>query len=138
MGLAHRLKTASLQQLQDVNRELWLLLSIFVVAAALNILVDSHPMLLTLYSLPTLYSAYTYGRRHATLTAIASVSVIGSLMYYNPLIFSQKTATPVLEAKWYDLTVWGGVLVITAYSQERFTNERNSIFASFAARIMVC
>jgi putative nucleotidyltransferase with HDIG domain len=105
-----------LEQLQAVNRELWLLLSLFAIAAVLNLLVDSHRMLLTLYSLPTLYSAYFYGRRHATLTAVASIAVMGLVMHYNPLMFARHTPTPLLEDRWYDLTIWGGVLVITAYA----------------------
>ena len=116
LDLLSRLRSASLAQLQAVNRELWLLLSLFVMAAVLNLLVDSHRMLLTLYGLPTLYSAYFYGRRHATLTAIASVAVIGLLMHYNPVMFSRHNPTPLLEDRWYDLTIWGAVLVITAYS----------------------
>lgn len=112
-----RLKSESLEQLQAVNRELWLLLSLFVMAAVLNLLVDSHRMLLTLYGLPTLYSAYFYGRRHATLTAVASVAIIGLLMHYNPLMFARHTTpAPLLADRWYDLTIWGAVLVITAYS----------------------
>jgi putative nucleotidyltransferase with HDIG domain len=105
-----------LEQLKAVNRELWLLLSLFVMAAVLNLLVDSHRMLLTLYGLPTLYSAYFYGRRHATLTAVASVAVIGLLMHYNPLMFARRAPSPLLADRWYDLTIWGAVLVITAYS----------------------
>jgi putative nucleotidyltransferase with HDIG domain len=116
LDLFTRLKVATLEQLHAVNRELWLLLSLFAMAAVLNMLVDSHRMLLTLYGLPTLYSAYFYGRRHATLTAIASVAVIGLIMRYNPSMFSHHTATPLLADRWYDLTIWGGVLVITAYS----------------------
>jgi len=116
VGLFARLKSATFEQFQEVNRELWLLLSLFAVAAVLNLLVDSHRMLLTLYSLPTLYSAYFYGRRHATLTAVASVGVIGLLMHYNPLLFARHTPAPLLADRWFDLTIWGGVLVITAYS----------------------
>jgi len=115
LGMAGRFKSVGLQQLKEVNRELWLLLSLFMMAAVLNLVVDSHRMLLTLYSLPTLYSAYSFGRRHATLTAVASVAVIGLLMHYNPLLFAQHAPTPVLQDRWYDLTVWGGVLMITAY-----------------------
>jgi putative nucleotidyltransferase with HDIG domain len=116
VGLFARLKTSTFEQLQAVNRELWLLLSLFAMAAVLNLLVDSHRMLLTLYGLPTLYSAYFYGRRHATLTAVASVAVIGLLMHYNPLMFARHTPAPLLADRWYDLTIWGAVLVITAYS----------------------
>jgi putative nucleotidyltransferase with HDIG domain len=115
LRLAGRIKSAG-SRFQEVNRELWLLLSIFVIAALLNLLVDGHRMLLTLYSLPTLYSAFSYGRRHATLTAVASVGVVGLLMHYNPQMFSQHMQAVVLQERWYDLVIWGGVLVITAYA----------------------
>lgn len=115
LGLAEKVKSAA-SHLHDVNRELWLLLSIFVIAAVLNFLVDSHRMLLTLYSLPTLYSAYSYGRRHATLTAVASLAVMGLLIHFNPQMFAQQAQAPVLEEKWYDLAIWGAVLMVTAYA----------------------
>ena len=53
-----RIHTDGLRRLADVNRELWLLLSLFALAALLNSLLDSHHMLLGLYTLPTLLSAY--------------------------------------------------------------------------------
>ncbi|MFI5102941.1 MAG: hypothetical protein ACHP9V_06190, partial [Terriglobales bacterium] len=66
-----RLRSEGLRRISEANRELWLLLSIFVLTALLNSLLDSHHMLLGLYTLPTLFSAYVYGRRHATLTALS-------------------------------------------------------------------
>ncbi len=110
------LKAKTLSALGDVNRELWLLLSIFVMAAVLNFLVDSHRMLLAFYSLPTLYSAYCYGRRHATLTAISSMAVVGLLMHWNPNLFSQRPTHLLLDDKWWDLVIWGGVLTVNAYA----------------------
>ncbi len=47
----------ALRQFSQVNNELWLLLSIFVVAILLNTALDAHRMLLGLYTLPTLFSA---------------------------------------------------------------------------------
>ena len=41
-------------------------------AALIHFLVASQAMALVFYFLPTLYSAYYFGRRHATLTACAS------------------------------------------------------------------
>ncbi|MEO2197941.1 MAG: hypothetical protein ABGY72_17880, partial [bacterium] len=61
------------RQLEQVNKERWLLLSLFAIAALLNFIVSSQRMVLGFYTLPTVASAYLYGRRHATLTALASV-----------------------------------------------------------------
>ena len=60
-----------MRSLERVNKELWLLLSMFIIALLLNYLVDAQRMVLSFYTLPTLVSAYLYGRRHATLTAFA-------------------------------------------------------------------
>ena len=42
-------------------------------------------MVLSFYTLPTLGSAYLYGRRHATLTAFGSVLLVCLMTWYNPV-----------------------------------------------------
>lgn len=104
--------------LANVNKELWLILSLLILAAIMNYLVAAQSMILGFYTLPTLFSAYFYGRRHATLTAFASVFLIGLLVYYKPFLFT-KTSIPQfldLEVFWYDIISWGGVLIITGYT----------------------
>ena len=62
-----------LGRLEEVNKELWLLLSLFAICLVLNLVVDAQRMVLSFYTIPTLGSAYLYGRRHATLTALALI-----------------------------------------------------------------
>lgn len=102
--------------LADVNKELWLILSVFSIAAVMNHLVAGHRMVLGFYTLPTLFSAYFYGRRHATLTAFASVFLVGLLARYNPGWFTPVPAAEFLKGHWFDITAWGGILVVTAYT----------------------
>jgi integral membrane sensor domain MASE1 len=97
------------------SQELWIVLSVFAIAAILNTLVDAHRMVLGFYTLPTLYSAYTYGRRHATLTAFLSVFLVILLTVYNPTLFSHQFSGVDGETKWFDIAVWAGILVVTAY-----------------------
>jgi hypothetical protein len=59
-----------LRRIKEVNGELWLLLSMFLIAMLLNYMVSMHRVVLGFYVLPTIFSAYFYGRRHATLTAL--------------------------------------------------------------------
>ena len=59
--------------LAKINQELWLVLSLFIIAGLFNWLVASRRMILGLYTLPTIFSAYVYGHRHAVLTASASI-----------------------------------------------------------------
>lgn len=98
-----------------MRQELWLLLSLFFIAFVMNSMVASHTMLLGFYTLPTLYSAYKYGRRHAVLTAFASVFLVVLLTAFNPTLFSRRVLATAHD-KWFELMVWGGILVVTAYA----------------------
>jgi len=99
---------------RKINPELWLLLFLVVIAAMLNFLVASQRMALVFYFLPTLYSAYHFGRRHATLTAVASIVLVVLLVYMNPTMFRRHLEIPL--GLWFDVTVWGGVLMVAGYA----------------------
>jgi putative nucleotidyltransferase with HDIG domain len=103
------------ERIRDVNRELWLLLSMFVIAGLLNWVVASHGVILEFYTLPTLFSAYVYGRRHAVMCAIASILLVIGITALNPALFASSPDVD-LRTKWFDLTIWGGLLTITAYA----------------------
>ncbi len=110
------MSSATIRRLAEVNKELWLLLSLFAIAAVLNFLVAAHGVVLGFYTLPTVFSAYFYGRRHATLTAFASVFLVMLVVYFNDNLFSGSTAVPATQEKWFEITVWGGILVLTGYA----------------------
>src|SRR5437660_12918307 len=78
--------TPPLRHLERVNKELWLILSMFFIALLLNFIVDGQRMMLSFYTLPTLGSAYLYGRRHATFTAFASVLLVILLTIASPRV----------------------------------------------------
>ena len=99
---------------RKINPELWLLLFLVVIAAMLNFFVASQRMALVFYFLPTLYSAYHFGRRHATLTAVASIVLVVLLLYVNPSLFRRHVEMPL--ALYFDLTVWGGILMVAGYA----------------------
>jgi putative nucleotidyltransferase with HDIG domain len=103
-------------QLVEANKELWLILSMIMIIGSMNYLLTSQRMLLGLYTLPTLFSAYFFGRRHATLTAIASVLIVSIAIYYNPSWLIETKGTAIMEDKWFDIMAWGGILMITAYA----------------------
>ena len=105
-----------LGRLEEVNKELWLLLSLFGICLLLNLVVDGQRMVLSFYTLPTLGSAYLYGRRHATLTAFGSVLLVCLMTWYNPVLFAATSGVAVPAGRWLDIIVWGGVLMITGYS----------------------
>src|SRR5664279_4047769 len=102
-GLETELKKSLLKQCAEVNRELWLVLSLFIIAALCNFLIANRGMLLSFYTFPTLFSAYYYGRRHATLTALASVLMIVLITFLNPGIFDRGQDVIITSQKWFDI-----------------------------------
>ncbi len=97
------------RRLAEVNKEWWLLLSLLIIAAVLNLLSYQNQMLLGLYTLPTLFSAYFYGRRHATLTALASVALVG-------ILYGLGWPAWLAKSTWYEVTVWGATLLVIGYA----------------------
>ena len=100
--------------MKKINPELWLLLFLVLIAAMVNFLVSSQNLTLLFYFLPVLYSAYHFGRRHATMTAVASVALVVLLTYFNPVAFRRRVEMPY--AAWFDLAGWGGVLTLSGYT----------------------
>src|ERR1022692_513087 len=98
----------------QVNKELWLILTVFLIAYIVNKVVSSQRLMLSFYTLPTLFSAYFFGRRHAIMTAVFSVLVVGSVAYSNPTLFEPQVTAPF--DRWFDMAVWSGFLVLTAYA----------------------
>ncbi len=107
------MKASTFRQLEQVNKELWVLLSLFIIALVLNVAISSGRTLLGLYTLPTIASAYLYGRRHATLTAFASVLLVVLLTAVNTNAVEGGPRAGNGIDKWLDITAWGGILIIT-------------------------
>ena len=99
---------------RKINPELWLLLFLVLIAALLNFIIASQRMALVFFFLPTLYSAYHFGRRHATLTAVASIILVVLLVFMNPGMSRRRIEIPF--GIWFDLVVWGGVLMLAGYA----------------------
>jgi putative nucleotidyltransferase with HDIG domain len=116
-----------IEYVKDVNRELWLVLSLFVIAGIVNWLVKSNGMLLALYALPTLYSAYTYGRRHAVMTAVASIILVVSILWTNPELLVAAAGLGELD-RWMSVVVWGASLTITAYAMGTLYDRKEKHF----------
>lgn len=102
-------------RLTKVNQELWLILSLFIIVGLLNWFFSKGRMVLGLYTLPTLFSAYTYGRRHAVLTAVSSILLVTTLIVTSPQFLVAAVGVPVFET-WADFGIWTGLLILTAYA----------------------
>lgn len=120
------MKALTVGRLEQVNKELWLVLSLFSIALLLNYIVASQRMVLGLYALPTLGSAYFYGRRHATLTAVASVLLVVLLQYHREPALTQTAEILPGFDRWIDVTVWGGTLMVTGYLMGTLYEHKNA------------
>ena len=120
------MSSTAMRHLERVNKELWLVLSMFVIALLLNALLDTQRTVLYFYTLPTVASAYIYGRRHATLTAFASVLLVTLLTMTTRGLFRGATVVSTLETAWPDLTAWGGILIVTAYLMGTLYEHKNA------------
>ena len=101
--------------MSKVNKELLLLLSLFVIAAGLQFFAGSLRMALCFYFLPTLFSAYHFGRRHATLTAFGCIVLVVLLNFLDGMVPVHRTFVLPYE-NLFELAVWGGILVVTSYA----------------------
>src|SRR3984893_8988779 len=110
------MKSPWLRRLSEINGELWLILSLFLIAMLLNYMVSMHRAVLGFYFFPTIFSAYFYGRRHATMTALLSFALVVSLTYFNPSLFTFRGGQTLADSKWFDITLWGATLIVTAYA----------------------
>jgi putative nucleotidyltransferase with HDIG domain len=119
-------KSRVVRQFEEINKELLLVFSLFVLAGVLNTLVASQRVVLGLYTLPTVFSAYQYGRRHATLTAVASVLMLMLLTWFNPQLLGSQTQAEIVGAKWIDMTIWGGTLMVTGYLMGTLCDHRTA------------
>jgi putative nucleotidyltransferase with HDIG domain len=121
------MKHSAVRRFEQVNKELWILLSLFLIALLLNHVVASQRMVLGFYVLPTLGSAYLYGKREATLTALASVLMVVLLLMYGDAFYPGRL--PMVGepgwTKWLDVTVWGGSLLITGYLMGTLCERKN-------------
>jgi putative nucleotidyltransferase with HDIG domain len=118
-------QTTAIRHFERVNKELWLILSMFIIVLVLNLVFDQQRMVLGFYTLPTVASAFFYGRRHATLTAFASVLLVVLLRLTTPAGFGGNPGTTDLSA-WLDVVAWGGTLILTGYFMGSLYDHKNA------------
>jgi len=107
-------KRPALRRLVEANKELWLIFTIFLFTLVVNYLVSAQRLMLSFYTLPTIFSAYFFGRRHATMTAVFTSLMMFLLVYSNPGLFTSDSRT--IFDKWFDLATWSGFLILIAYA----------------------
>jgi hypothetical protein len=100
--------------MSKIAKESILLLSLFLIAATVQFFAQSLPMALCFYFLPTLYSAYYFGRRHATLTAFACVFLVILLDFLNNLMPRHRVLS-LPDERLFNFAIWAGILAVAGY-----------------------
>jgi len=126
--------------MNKIVKESILLLSLFMIAALVQFFAQSLPMALCFYFVPTLYSAYFFGRRHATLTAFACVFLVILLDFLNNIMPAHRTLTLPGE-RLFNFAIWAGSLAVTGYVMgtlyERKEAMTSDIRESFSGLLLV-
>ena len=112
-------------RIEEVNKELWLLLSLFGICLLLNLAVDGQRMVLSFYTLPTLGLGVPVwpatrdadGARQRPARLPDDVVQPGALR-------AATADMDVSAGRWLDITVWGGVLIVTGYSMGTLYDHR--------------
>lgn len=122
------------------GKESVLLLSLFLIAATVQFFAQSLPMALCFYFLPTLYSAYYFGRRHATLTAFACVFLVILLDFMNNMMPKHRVLS-LPDERLFNFAIWAGILAVTGYAMgtlyERKQAMTTDIRESFSGLLLV-
>ena len=133
-------RSGAVIEMSKVTKELVLLLSLFLIAATLQYFAESLPMALCFYFLPTLYSAYHFGRRHATLTAFACIFLVILLKVFSNIVPAHR-ALVLPEMRLFNFAIWAGILAVTSYGMgtlyERKQAMTNDIRDSFSGLLVV-
>jgi hypothetical protein len=139
-GTMNRNTESGTQQMSKIAKESILLLSLFLIAATMQFFAQSLPMALCFYFLPTLYSAYFFGRRHATLTAFACIFLVVLLDFVNNLM-PRHPVLSVPGERLFNFAIWAGILAVAGYAMgtlyERKQAMTNDIRESFSGLLLV-
>jgi hypothetical protein len=126
--------------MSKIAKESILLLSLFLIAAMVQFFAQSLPMALCFYFLPTLYSAYFFGRRHSTMTAFAGVFLVVLLDFLNNMMPAHRVLTLPGE-RLFNFAIWAGVLVVVGYVMGTLYERKQAMTAdireSFSGLLLV-
>lgn len=141
-GVAGSNASRSLQVFKQINKELWIVLSMLGIAWMLNYTLASQYLLLGFYTLPAVVSAYLFGRRQAVLTAFASILLVGVVSYFNPGRFDSGPLAGIGgNNQWYHILSWGCMLLVTAYTMgtlyERHKNRMEELRQTYQGLLLI-
>lgn len=103
----------SLKKLVMRQFESFVILSLLSIVVLVNFVVVNRIAFLNFYYLPTLVAAYVLGRRSGVLTAVVSICLVILSILIAPTLY--KLEEPVPYSLYWNISIWGGFLIITGY-----------------------
>jgi putative nucleotidyltransferase with HDIG domain len=97
------------------DAELFLLFMLFVLAGLLNLVPLTGRVVLNLFMIPSVASAYLFGRRHATMTAFGSVLIVALMSLSNPAIMDSELPVAPELGRLIEMVCWGAPLIVAAW-----------------------
>jgi HD-GYP domain-containing protein (c-di-GMP phosphodiesterase class II) len=116
--------TTNLRRYFRVDRELSIVFLLIAITGFVFFFVSNQRAFLNFFYLPVLFSAYFFGRRHATQSAFFSIILISLLAFYYPSTFAFENDGSFY--KWLDIATWGGFLIITGYFMGHLYEKKES------------
>ncbi len=105
-----------LRQYGGLVKELGIIAAMLVAAGLLNFTVASQYLLLGLFTVPTILSAFFFGRNQAVMTAFASILLVTIVCLNAPERFTGENGAGLGGSnQWYHVVSWGCILLLTAY-----------------------
>jgi HD-GYP domain-containing protein (c-di-GMP phosphodiesterase class II) len=107
-----------------IDKELVIVFFLVAIAGTVFFFVSNQTAFLNFFYLPVLISAYFFGRRHATQSAVFSILLVSVIAFYYPSTFSFHADSEF--SRWLDVGTWGSFLVITAYFMGHLYEKKES------------
>ncbi len=107
-----------------IDKELIIVFLLVAIAGTVFFFVSNQRAFLNFFYLPVLISAYFFGRRHATQSAVFSILLVSLIAFYYPSTFPADAAGEF--SRWLDVGTWGSFLIITAYFMGHLYEKKES------------
>jgi putative nucleotidyltransferase with HDIG domain len=104
----------SIKDYFKIDKELIIILLLVAISGFIFFFVYNQRAFLNFFYLPVLIGAYSFGKRHATSSALLSVLLVSIIAYAYPDTFMHSFLDSRLNL-WLDIVTWGCFLTITAY-----------------------
>ncbi|MDA8387767.1 MAG: HD domain-containing protein, partial [Nitrospiraceae bacterium] len=103
------------QRLLRIDKELIIVFLLVAITGFIFFFADNQRAFLNFFYLPVLLSAYFFGKKLGTYSAVLSALLIVYLAYFIPGTFLYRPGH-VQFYKWLDIITWSGFLLLTGYA----------------------